>query len=193
MKICVYLASSRSVDQKYFEATKQLAKLFVAHNIEVVYGGGSVGLMGQLADTVIDEGGKIKGIIPHFMRALEWDHSGVKDMEYVETMHQRKAKLVTGIDGLVTMAGGSGTMEEFFETLTMKRLGQFTKPMIILNTDGFYDPLQNLLDKMIDQSFMNPIHKKMYRFVTKPEEVIPALNAAPEWSADAIDYAAVKK
>lgn len=193
MKICVYLASSQYVDPCYFEATKQLAKLFAEHDIEVVYGGGSQGLMGQLADTTLSEGGKIKGVIPHFMRTLEWDHPGVKNMEYVETMHERKAKLIEDVDGLVTIAGGSGTMEEFFETLTMKRLGQFTKPIIILNTNGFYNPLKALLQNMIDQKFMNPIHAEMYTFVDEPIEVIPAIHSAKTWNEDAINYASVKK
>ncbi len=192
MKICVYLASSQYVDPCYFEATDALAKLFVAQNIEVIYGGGSQGLMGRLADTVLAEGGKIRGVIPHFMRTLEWDHPSVKDMEYVETMHERKAKLIENVDGLVTIAGGSGTMEEFFETLTMKRLGQFTKPMIILNTNGFYDPLEVLLQNMIDQKFMNPIHREMYTFVKDPTEVIPAIHSARKWNANAIEYASVK-
>lgn len=192
MKICVYLASSQFVDPCYFNATIQLAQLFAKENIEVVYGGGSTGLMGQLADTMLAEGGKISGIIPHFMRALEWDHPEVKNMEYVETMHERKAKLIEDVDGLVTIAGGSGTMEEFFETLTMKRLGQFTKPMIILNTNGFYDPLHNLLQNMIDQKFMNPIHREMYTFVKEPQEVIPAILSAKKWNSNAIEYASVK-
>lgn len=192
MKICVYCASSAKIDKSYFQATERLAKDFVAKNITVVYGGGATGLMGQLADTIIEEGGKIKGIMPTFMRAVEWNHPKVVDMEYTETMSERKAKFLIGIDGVVALPGGSGTLEELFEVITLKRLGKFTQPIVILNTGGYYDPLREILEKSVSEKFMHPEHLKMWKFVKEPEEVIPAIMNSEKWGEDAINFAANK-
>lgn len=124
--------------------------------------------MGHLADTIIDNGGQIKGIMPKFMNEVEWAHKRVSDFEFTETMHERKAKFLENIDGLVTLAGGSGTLEELLEAITLKRLGQFTKPIIILNTNGFYDPVD---------------------FVEEPEQVIKSIKSATTWDKDSIKFA----
>src|SRR3954468_22465605 len=138
MKICVYCASSDRIPAVYFEATERLGRAFVAAGVEVVYGGGSTGLMGRLADTVIAHGGRIKGIMPRFMNDVEWAHRGVTDFELTDTMHERKAKFLDGIDALVALPGGSGTLEELLEAVTLKRLGQLAAPIVVLNTHGFY-------------------------------------------------------
>lgn len=189
MKICVYCASSATINQIYFDATEKLALEFVKEGIEVVYGGGAIGLMGKLADTVIESGGKIKGIMPQFMNEVEWAHKKVADFEFTETMHERKAKFLEGIDGLVTLPGGSGTLEELFEAITLKRLGQFTKPIIILNTNDFYNPLKQMLEKCVEEKFMNEKHLAIWEFVQTPEEVIPAIKNAKDWDANAIKFA----
>lgn len=192
MKLCVYCASSAKVDKKFFDATEKTAEILVANNIEVVYGGGAVGLMGKLADTVLLHGGKIKGIIPHFMHEVEWTHKGVKDIEFTETMHERKAKFLVGIDGIITLAGGSGTFEELLEAITLKRLGKFAKPIIILNTDGYYNPLKELLENSVKEKFMNPQHLDLWKFVDTPEEILPAILNSPEWDENAIKFAGVR-
>jgi uncharacterized protein (TIGR00730 family) len=189
MKICVYCASSAKVDKVYFEATERLAKEFVKANIEVVYGGGGIGLMGHLADTVIDNGGQIKGIMPKFMNEVEWAHKRVVDFEFTDTMHERKAKFLQDIDGLVTLAGGSGTLEELLEAITLKRLGQFTKPIIILNTNGFYNPLRQMLEKCVSENFMDERHLQMWTFVDEPEQVIDSITNAPVWDKNSIKFA----
>jgi hypothetical protein len=189
MKICVYCASSAKVDKSYFDATERLAKELVRANIEVVYGGGAIGLMGKLADTVIEQGGKIKGIMPKFMNEVEWAHKKVVDFEFTDTMHERKAKFLEDIDGLVTLPGGSGTLEELLEAITLKRLGQFTKPIIILNTNGFYDPLRQMLEKCVSENFMNEKHLQMWTFVDEPEDVILGILQATPWNIDAINFA----
>ncbi|MBS1669291.1 MAG: TIGR00730 family Rossman fold protein [Bacteroidetes bacterium] len=189
MKICVYCASSAKVDKSYFAATEKLAKEFVKANIDVVYGGGGIGLMGHLADTIIDHGGQIKGIMPKFMNEVEWAHKRVTDFEFTDTMHERKAKFLDDIDGLVTLAGGSGTLEELLEAITLKRLGQFTKPIIILNTNGFYDPLRQMLEKCISENFMDERHLQMWDFVEEPEQVIDSIINAPSWDKDSIKFA----
>ena len=189
MKICVYCASSPKVDKIYFDATENLAKEFIRENIEVVFGGGGHGLMGRLADTILKHNGKIKGIMPKFMDEVEWGHPGVSDFEFTDTMHERKAKLLHGIDGIVALPGGTGTLEELLEAITLKRLGLFTKPIVILNTGGYYNPLKEMLEKAVAHKFMNKIHLQMWQFVSEPEEVINALKTHPEWDSGAINFA----
>lgn len=189
MKICVYCASSPKVDKIYFDATERLGQELVRENVEVVFGGGAHGLMGMLADTILKHNGRIKGIMPRFMDDVEWGHPGVSDFVYTDTMHERKAKFLHGVDGLVALPGGTGTLEELLEAITLKRLGLFLKPIVILNTGGYYDPLIQMLEKAVSQKFMNEIHLKMWRFVSEPEEVIPAIKSHPEWDSGAINFA----
>lgn len=188
-RVCVYCASSQAIDPVYFAATQQLARDLVAHQIGVVYGGGAYGLMGQLADTILAEGGEIKGIMPQFMNEVEWAHKGVTAFEFTQTMHERKAKFLEDIDGIIALPGGSGTLEELLEAITLKRLGQFTQPIIILNIDGYYDPLKTMLERCIAERFMSPKHAGMWTFVDDPLAVIPALNNSPNWGNDAIHFA----
>ncbi|MEM0993784.1 MAG: LOG family protein, partial [Bacteroidota bacterium] len=141
---------------------------------------------------VLAEGGKIKGIMPKFMQAVEWMHKGVKDFEFTADMHERKTKLIEGVDGLVTLAGGCGTLEELMEAITLKRLGLFTQPIVILNTKGYYDPLKAMLEKCVSEHFMNEEHLEMWTFVDEVEAVIPALKNAKTWSTEAIKFAAVR-
>ncbi len=192
MRICVYCASSARIDQAYFDATEKLAIDFVKNNIDVVYGGGASGLMGKLADTIIEQGGNIKGIMPKFMNEVEWAHKKVVDLEFTDTMHERKAKFLVDIDGLVTLPGGTGTLEELLEALTLKRLGLFTKPIVILNTNGYYNPLKLMLERCVEENFMVNRHMEMWTFVDQPDQVIPALHSAPSWDKDAIHFAAIR-
>lgn len=191
MKVCVYCASSTKINTAFFKATEILAKDLVKEDAEVVYGGGGVGLMGQLADTVLAEGGKIKGIMPQFMNEVEWGHKGVANFVYTETMHERKAKLIDGVDAVIALAGGTGTLEELLEAITLKKLGLFTKPIIILNTNGYYDPLKEMLKRCAEECFMQTEHLEMWSFVENPEDVIPIIKKTKEWSSAAIQFAAV--
>ena len=189
MKICVYCSSSSKIHNIYFKATENLAKEFLKENISVVYGGGGAGLMGHLADTIIDNGGKIKGISPRFMKDIEWTHKRLLDLELVDTMHERKAKFLEGIDGIVALPGGCGTLDELIEVITFKRLGLFTKPIVILNVEGFYNPLKEMLEKCIDEKFMDEKHLNMWKFVDDFEDVIPSIKNAKEWKSDALKFA----
>ncbi len=191
-KICIYCASSAKVNKIYFDATERLGKELVKSGIEIVFGGGGTGLMGKLADTVIENGGKIKGIMPKFMNEVEWGHKKVTDFEFTDTMHERKSKFLENIDGLVALPGGSGTLEELLEAITLKRLGLFTKPIIILNTNGFYNPLKEMLEKCVSENFMNEKHLKMWTFVDKAEDVISNIEKATEWNKGAINFATNK-
>jgi len=192
MKVCVYCASSDQIDQKFFKATEILANEFVKENIAAVCGGGANGLMGQLANTMLEQGGHIKGIMPKFMDDVEWSHKGIKDFEFTETMQERKEQLIKGVNAVVALAGGCGTMEELFEVISLKRLGMFTEPIIILNTDGYYNDLKTLMEKMVTEKFLAQQHLDMWTFVDHPTEVIPAIKAAKSWSENAIDFATLK-
>jgi len=189
MKVTVYCSSSAQIADKYFKATDVLGRLLVAHDMEVVFGGGAKGLMGRLADVVLAEGGQIQAVMPRFMDEIEWGHPGVKDFIYTETMGERKEQLIAGTDAVITLAGGSGTLEELLEVITLKRLGLFTQPIIILNTDGFYDPLKMMLERIVSERFMHPKHLNMWTFVQQPEEIIPAIHGATDWNEGAIDFA----
>ncbi|MFZ4376942.1 MAG: TIGR00730 family Rossman fold protein [Saprospiraceae bacterium] len=191
MRICIYCASSAKIDEIYFEATERLAKILVNSKVHVIYGGGGHGLMGKLADTVLAQGGQIKGIMPQFMNEVEWAHKSVTDFEFTKTMHERKAKFLENIDALIALPGGTGTLEELLEAITLKRLGQFTKPIIILNTNGYYDPLIKMLERCVEEKFLRPIHAEMWTFVNQPEEVMSAINQSMEWDENAITFAAV--
>jgi uncharacterized protein (TIGR00730 family) len=175
MKICVYCASSSSIDHSFFKATEEMTLDLLSKGVEFVFGGGATGLMGHLADTVLAHGGKIKGIMPKFMNEVEWGHKLVSDFEYVDTMHERKAKFLENVDGLVALPGGSGTLEELLEAITLKRLGLLPKPIVILNTNKYYDPLRSMLEKCVEEKFMNEKHLDMWSFVDKPGDVYKAI------------------
>lgn len=192
-RITVYCSSSQAIDDVYFTATERLANEFLLQDIEVIFGGGAVGLMGKLADCMVAGGGRIKGIMPSFMKEVEWAHQGVKDFEFVPDMHERKRRFLIDVDALVTLPGGSGSLEELFEAITLKRLGRFFQPIIILNTNGFYEPLRKQLSRCITERFMHPNHEKLWTFVNEPEEVLPAIAAADTWGPDAINYATLRK
>lgn len=192
MRICVYCASSAKIDKVYFDAAERLAAAFAKAGVEVVYGGGAAGLMGVLADTMLKHGGKIKGILPKFMVDVEWEHKGVSDMIMTDTMHERKARFLEDVDALAALPGGCGTLEELLEAITLKRLGQFTKPIIILNTKGYYNPLLEMFEKAVKENFMKDIHLDMWKVVNEPEEVLDAIKNSKPWDKGAINFAAVR-
>lgn len=190
-KVCVYCASSDKIADHYFELSKSLGKLFAQNNIEVVFGGGSKGLMGSLADSMLQHNGKITGIMPKFMREVEWQHNGVHKIVYTESMAERKALLIRDIDAIIALPGGCGTLEELLEAITLKRLGMFTKPILIFNKGGFYDPLINMFDKCVSESFMRAEHKAIWSVVDEVDQVLEAIRNAPPWDSSAIKFAAV--
>lgn len=182
MQVCVYCASSGHIHSDYFEATSRLAHLLVEADVQVVFGGGSSGLMGQLADSVLAANGKIKGIMPEFMNEVEWGHKGVTDFTYTQTMHERKAKFLEGTDALIALPGGPGTFEELFEALTLKKLAQFSKPIVILNTRSYFKPFIDLMQNAVNEKFMSDDLKYLFTVVDSPEEVVPAIREAHVWN-----------
>ncbi|HEX6834388.1 MAG TPA: TIGR00730 family Rossman fold protein [Rudaea sp.] len=193
MRICVYAASSAQCARPYHDAAYALGALLARAGCTTVYGGGGVGLMGALADGALANGGSVIGIIPRFMTEVEWQHPGLASLEVVEDMRERKHRLLTGSDAVVALPGGCGTLEELFEAITLKRLGLYFNPIILLNTLGFYAPLQDFLRRMIDERFLNREHAQMWSMVDTPEEVLPRIRATPRWREDARSIAVVRE
>lgn len=189
--ICVYCASSTQINPVYFDAAEKLGKLLSDNNLQLVYGGGSVGLMGRIADTVLQNGGKVSGVIPQFMCEQEWDHNGLTELIVTKTMHERKEKMAFMSDAAVALPGGCGTFEELLEVITWKQLGIFTKPIIIVNIDGYYNPLIEMLNKAIEGKFMRDMHRNIWTVVSSAEEVIPAIVNAPKWDKSVRKLAAI--
>lgn len=187
--ICVYCASSNAADARYREDAARLGELLAKRNIEVVYGGGSTGSMGALADGALAAGGRVTGVIPHFMQDLEWGHSGLDELVLVEDMRARKHEMLTRSKGLVALPGGCGTFEELLEALTLKRLALFLGPIVILNTAGYYDPLIAMLGQAVDQKFMNAEHLEMWRVAETVDDVLLELEACPPWDEQARGFA----
>jgi uncharacterized protein (TIGR00730 family) len=190
-KVCIFCASSRKSDSVYFDAAKRLGKELAKNKSTIIYGGGAVGLMGAIADSALSEGGKVIGILPKFMQELEWGHKNLTELHLVLDLHERKKKLIDGVDAVIALPGGCGTFEELFEAITLKRLAIYLNPIIILNTNHFYDPLIELLESSINQNFMDERHRHIWSVVHEPEEVIPAIINAPKWADEAIKFAAL--
>lgn len=189
MKICVYCSSSSKIEKKYFDSTKELAKELIKENVEVVYGGGGGGLMGHLADVIIDNGGKITGISPRFMQDIEWTHKRLEKLELVDTMHERKSKFLENIDAVIALPGGCGTLDELIEAITLKRLGIFLKPIVIINSQGFFNPLIQMLERCVDQNFMDKRHLKMWNVVDETNNIVDIIRDIPDWTDDALKFA----
>jgi uncharacterized protein (TIGR00730 family) len=159
----------------------------------VVYGGGAVGLMGALANGALEAGGAVVGVIPRFMTEVEWQHPGVANLEVVEDMRERKHRLLQGSDAVVALPGGCGTLEELFEAITLKRLGLFRAPIVLLDTRGYWAPLVRFMDEqVIGEKFMNPGHRDMWTRLERVEDVLPTIAATPLWREDAREYAIVR-
>ncbi|RLJ74747.1 LOG family protein [Pedobacter alluvionis] len=159
--VCVYCGSNFNGDIQLRNAIKQLAETLVKQQIKLVYGGGSVGVMGVLANDVLELGGSVTGIIPQFLMDKEVGHKGITEMIVTENMHQRKQKMADLSDGFVILPGGFGTLEEFFEVLTWLQLGLHHKPIGVLNVNGFYDPLFAQMDIMVQSKFLKPANRDL--------------------------------
>ncbi|MBP1667161.1 MAG: lysine decarboxylase [Bacteroidetes bacterium] len=175
MTVCVFAASSSRVDQEYGKDAALLGSLLAVAGIEVVFGGGGIGLMNKLADGVIENGGKITGVIPAFMQAEGWGHNGVSETIVTADMSERKRKMFEMSDAVIALPGGVGTLEELTEAITLKQLSLFDGQIIILNTCGFYNSLLDFIENMIDSNFLRKEHKGIWKVVNTPGEVIDAL------------------
>lgn len=189
--VCVYSASNTKIDASYFQAAQELGHLLARQHINVINGAGCLGLMCQLSDAALEAGGTVTGIIPHFMVEQGWHHRGLTRLIETETMHERKQLMAELSDGIIALPGGCGTMEELLEVITWKQLGLYLNPIVILNINGFYDPLLQMLDQAIEQHFMRPEHGKIWQVATTVEEAVDLLYTTPVWNKEIRKFAAI--
>jgi len=179
--IAVYCASSNKVRPSFVAAAERLGGLIASAGLRLVYGDGGIGLMAAVARGALQAGGDVLGVIPQFMVDQAWNNPDSTATIVTETMHERKATICEVSDAMVALPGGIGTFEELLECLTWKQLGLHHKPIVILNTDGYYDRLLACIDLMVEEKMMRPIHKEMFVVVNEPEDVLPAIQNAPDW------------
>lgn len=175
--ICVYCGSNFNGDPNLQNAIIALAQTMAAQNITLVFGGGSVGVMGIIANEILKGGGKAIGIIPQFLMDKEVGHTGLTELIITENMHQRKQKMIDLAEGFVILPGGFGTMEELFEVLTWLQLGLHGKPIGVLNIDGFYDPLFAQMDLMVKNKFVKQVNRDLVFNETDPEILVNKMKA----------------
>ena len=160
-RITVFCGSSNGTDDVYKSCAIELGKALAQQNIELVYGGAKVGLMGAVADGALAGGGKVIGVLPHFLSTKEIAHEQLTELIRVESMHERKTKMNELCDGVIALPGGFGTMEELFEMLTWAQLGLHKKPIALYNVNGFYDDLITMIQVMVSKGFLKEINQKM--------------------------------
>lgn len=178
-RICVFCGSSLGKNPLYAETARELGRLLAARKIELVYGGGSTGLMGTIADATLDAGGKVIGVIPRPLATKELAHARLTEQHVVETMHERKGLMAKLADAFIAMPGGFGTFEEFCEVLTWAQLGLHVKPCALLNVEGYFDPLLALFNHSVEEGFVNPTHRELIVTARDPEALLEQLRG---WS-----------
>lgn len=189
--VCVYSASSTKINPVYFKAAEELGSLLAEHHIRLINGAGSIGLMCAVADAVLKNGGEVTGVIPRFMVEQNWHHTGLTELIEVESMHERKQKMANLSDGIVALPGGCGTLEELLEIITWKQLGLYLNPIVILNVNGFFDPLLEMLGKAIDENFMRQQHGDIWKVAQTPEEALRLLYETPVWDISIRKFVAI--
>lgn len=170
--ICVFCGANFNGDESLKKAIEELAEAFVQRDITLVFGGGRVGVMGLMADEVLKRGGKVIGVIPGFLLDKEVGHNGLTELIVTENMHQRKQTMANLSDGTITLPGGFGTLEEFFEVLTWLQLGLHQKPIGLLNVNGFYNFLLKQMDVMVEQQFLKPVNRSLVIDSASPVNLI---------------------
>lgn len=178
--ICVFCGSRKGVDPAYEAAARRLGELMAARGVRLVYGGGRIGLMGVVAQAVLDNGGHVVGVIPEFLKDLEVGHEAVSELIVTGSMHERKQRMFELSDGFVALPGGIGTVDETIEVTTWKQLRQHDKPIVVLDVGGFWRELTVLIDKIIDGGFAHEGIRELWTMVDDPAAVFDALENAPE-------------
>jgi uncharacterized protein (TIGR00730 family) len=173
--LCVFCGSSPDVEERFFEAAREVGRLLAIQGRRLVYGGGRIGLMGAMADAALAAGGEVIGVIPHSLVEKEVGHHGLSALRVVASMHERKATMANLADGFISLPGGIGTLEEFFEIWTWAQLGLHQKPVGLLNVAGFFDPLLAFLDELADRRFLRPEHRGMLCTRSVAADLVDAL------------------
>ena len=190
--VCVYCASSNRSAAIYLDAAARLGRILAENGITIVYGGSRLGSMGRLAAAALEAGGKVIGVLPRFMDDLEWGHGALSELRIVADMHERKRVMLELSGAAIALPGGCGTLEELFEAITWKRLGLYFGPVVVVNVGGFFDPCIELLNRCVDERFMDEKHRAMWSVASDPESVMETLRRAGEWRKDARDFAALR-
>ena len=189
--VCVYSASSTKIAPVYFAVAEELGQLLALRGINLINGAGSIGLMAATSNACLAAGGTVTGVIPRFMVEQGWQHKSLTQLIETETMHERKQIMAEMSDGVIALPGGCGTMEELLEIITWKQLGIYLNPIIILNIDGFYNPLLEMLQRAIDGNFMRPEHQNIWQVTTSAQQAIELLYTSPIWNKDIRKFAAI--
>lgn len=176
--VCVYCGASTRVSDAYLQAAHQVGTLLGQSGLSVVYGGGRMGLMGQVADAALGAGGKVIGIIPQHLQDREERHDDLTELHIVNSMHERKQLMVMKSDAFVILPGGYGTLDEAFEILTWKQLGLHNKPILFVNINSFWSPLKDFKAKLSEENFIKSTDLDLFGFVETPQDLVPALQAA---------------
>jgi len=187
-RVCVFCGSSSGTREVYQQAAQTVGRVLCRRSIELVYGGGHVGLMGIVADACLNEGGRVIGVIPQALADREVAHVGLTELRIVGSMHERKALMADLSDAFMALPGGYGTWEEFFEVLTWSQLGIQRKACGILNVDGYYDPLLEMADRALSEGFLRDVHRDLLLSDSDPERLLDRLSnyAVPsveKWSS----------
>lgn len=175
-KLAVFCGSSNGASDVYIEGAKKLGKELAKRNIVLVYGGASVGVMGAVADSVLEEGGYVIGVMPSFLKNREISHKNLSELIIVDSMHERKAKMAELADGFIALPGGPGTLEEFFEIFTWAQLGLHNKPCGLLNINHYYDPLIALFNHMSEEQFLHEKYRNMALIDSEPKGILDKFN-----------------
>ncbi len=189
--VCIYSASSTQIAKSYFDAAQQLGCLLAKLHIRIINGAGRIGLMAAVSDAALKSGGEVIGVIPSFMVEQGWHHEGLTELRITESMHERKQLMADLSDGIIALPGGCGTIEELMEIITWKQLGIYLNPIVILNVDGFYNPLLEMLDKAVDQRFMRREHSSIWQVANTPEEAVELLYTTSIWNKEIRKMAAI--
>ena len=182
--ICIYCASSTQIDPVYFDHARLLGRQLAEAHIRIVNGAGNIGLMGAVSDAALEAGGEVTGVIPRFMVEQGWNHTGLTETIVVNDMHERKQTMARLSDAVIALPGGYGTLEELLEIITWKQLGLYLNPIVILNTNGYYDPLLQLFRQAVDERFMRPLHADLWAVSDTPEEAVRLAQTLPVWDQD---------
>jgi uncharacterized protein (TIGR00730 family) len=174
--ICVYCGSAKQASREYFHTARRVGETLARRGLSLVYGGGRTGLMGALADGVLENGGQVIGVITEGMNTPELAHTGLTRLEVMATIHQRKARMYALADGYIALPGGYGTLDELFETLTWAQIGEHQKPVGILNVNGYYNPLLEMLDRAVTEKFLFPEHRRVLLCESEPDKLLDLMN-----------------
>lgn len=192
-RVTVYASSSNALAESYYDAASRLGTALGKAGVDIVYGGGGVGLMRAMADRALEEGAHVHGVIPDFLNTTEHGHKSLSRLDVVSDMRERKHRMLVDSNAVVSLPGGSGTFEELFEVLTLKRLGVFIGPVVLVNTNRYFDRFVDFLEHSVSERFMSDQHLQMWSVIDQPEQVWEAMHTAPGWSSDARKFAAVGK